>query len=133
MLLLLLDIFLSLYNLQPAGQLPSGNTYPILGGNMVRSEFLLCLLVKETIVHTSVYKTQVGLFFRDCRLLAFFFFFFLFFTVINTPPPFFFLFFPLQGKPYMFDRVFQSNTTQEQVYNACAQKIVKGEGSLLFL
>lgn len=32
----------------------------------------------------------------------------------------------LQGKPYMFDRVFQSNTTQEQVYNACAQKIVKG-------
>lgn len=93
MLLLLLDIFLSLYNLQPAGQLPSGNTYPILGGNMVRSEFLLCLLVKETIVHTSVYKTQVGLFFRDCRLLAFFFFFFLFFTVINTPPPFFSYFF----------------------------------------
>uniref|UniRef100_A0A668UX33 Kinesin-like protein n=1 Tax=Oreochromis aureus TaxID=47969 RepID=A0A668UX33_OREAU len=38
---------------------------------------------------------------------------------------FFFFFFPLQGKPYMFDRVFQSNTTQEQVYNACAQKIVK--------
>lgn len=33
----------------------------------------------------------------------------------------------IQGKPYMFDRVFQSNTTQEQVYNACAQKIVKGE------
>lgn len=32
----------------------------------------------------------------------------------------------LQGKPYVFDRVFQSNTTQEQVYNACAQKIVKG-------
>uniref|UniRef100_A0A8C6PEJ8 Kinesin-like protein n=1 Tax=Nothobranchius furzeri TaxID=105023 RepID=A0A8C6PEJ8_NOTFU len=29
------------------------------------------------------------------------------------------------GKPYMFDRVFQSSTTQEQVYNACAQKIVK--------
>ncbi|XP_030629115.1 kinesin-1 heavy chain isoform X2 [Chanos chanos] len=29
------------------------------------------------------------------------------------------------GKPYMFDRVLQSNTTQEQVYNACAQKIVK--------
>ncbi|TMS09370.1 Kinesin-1 heavy chain [Larimichthys crocea] len=29
------------------------------------------------------------------------------------------------GKPYMFDRVFGSNTTQEQVYNACAQKIVK--------
>lgn len=38
-----------------------------------------------------------------------------------------------QGKPYMFDRVFQSNTTQEQVYNACAQKIVKGEVSLLVL
>ncbi|KAK1790963.1 hypothetical protein P4O66_014818 [Electrophorus voltai] len=30
------------------------------------------------------------------------------------------------GKPYVFDRVFQSNTTQEQVYNACAQRIVKG-------
>uniref|UniRef100_A0AAY5EQ31 Kinesin-like protein n=1 Tax=Electrophorus electricus TaxID=8005 RepID=A0AAY5EQ31_ELEEL len=29
------------------------------------------------------------------------------------------------GKPYVFDRVFQSNTTQEQVYNACAQRIVK--------
>ncbi|MCJ8738670.1 hypothetical protein PDJAM_G00038410 [Pangasius djambal] len=29
------------------------------------------------------------------------------------------------GKPYMFDRVFQSNTTQEQVYKACAQQIVK--------
>ncbi|XP_051523343.1 kinesin-1 heavy chain isoform X2 [Myxocyprinus asiaticus] len=29
------------------------------------------------------------------------------------------------GRPYAFDRVFQSNTTQEQVYNACAQKIVK--------
>ncbi|KAL7851288.1 hypothetical protein AOLI_G00216440 [Acnodon oligacanthus] len=29
------------------------------------------------------------------------------------------------GKPYMFDRVLQSNTNQEQVYNACAQKIVK--------
>lgn len=43
------------------------------------------------------------------------------------------LFSLFQGKPYMFDRVFQSNTTQEQVYNACAQKIVKGEVSLLFL
>ncbi|KAK1874581.1 Kinesin-1 heavy chain [Dissostichus eleginoides] len=31
----------------------------------------------------------------------------------------------ISSKPYMFDRVFQSNTTQEQVYNACAQKIVK--------
>ncbi|XP_041102901.1 kinesin-1 heavy chain-like [Polyodon spathula] len=29
------------------------------------------------------------------------------------------------GKPYAFDRVFQSNTSQEQVYNLCAQKIVK--------
>ncbi|KAI7809964.1 putative kinesin-1 heavy chain, partial [Triplophysa rosa] len=29
------------------------------------------------------------------------------------------------GKPYAFDRVFQSNTTQEQVYKACAQDIVK--------
>lgn len=37
----------------------------------------------------------------------------------------------LQGKPYMFDRVFQSNTSQEQVYNACAQKIVKGEKGVL--
>ena len=26
----------------------------------------------------------------------------------------------------MFDRVLQSNTSQEQVYEACAQKIVKG-------
>ncbi|XP_062386741.1 kinesin-1 heavy chain isoform X4 [Sardina pilchardus] len=31
----------------------------------------------------------------------------------------------LGGRPFMFDRVLQSNTTQEQVYNACAQKIVK--------
>ncbi|XP_063063189.1 kinesin-1 heavy chain isoform X2 [Engraulis encrasicolus] len=31
----------------------------------------------------------------------------------------------IAGKPYVFDRVFASNTTQEQVYNACAQKIVK--------
>uniref|UniRef100_A0A8C7N0P0 Kinesin-like protein n=1 Tax=Oncorhynchus kisutch TaxID=8019 RepID=A0A8C7N0P0_ONCKI len=29
------------------------------------------------------------------------------------------------SKPFQFDRVFQPNTTQEQVYNACAQKIVK--------
>ncbi|XP_043922638.1 kinesin-1 heavy chain [Protopterus annectens] len=29
------------------------------------------------------------------------------------------------NKPYMYDRVFHSNTTQEQVYNACAKKIVK--------
>uniref|UniRef100_A0A6Q2XQN5 Kinesin-like protein n=1 Tax=Esox lucius TaxID=8010 RepID=A0A6Q2XQN5_ESOLU len=31
----------------------------------------------------------------------------------------------LGSKPFQFDRVFQPNTTQEQVYNACAQKIVK--------
>lgn len=32
-----------------------------------------------------------------------------------------------QGKPYYFDHVFQSNTTQEQFYNAVAQKIVRGK------
>uniref|UniRef100_A0A8B9TR00 Kinesin-like protein n=1 Tax=Anas platyrhynchos TaxID=8839 RepID=A0A8B9TR00_ANAPL len=31
----------------------------------------------------------------------------------------------LQGKPYVFDRVLPPNTTQEQVYNACAKPIVK--------
>lgn len=31
-----------------------------------------------------------------------------------------------QGKPYAFDRVFPTNTTQEQVYNTCAKQIVKG-------
>uniref|UniRef100_A0AAX7SCV7 Kinesin-like protein n=1 Tax=Astatotilapia calliptera TaxID=8154 RepID=A0AAX7SCV7_ASTCA len=31
----------------------------------------------------------------------------------------------LMGKPYYFDRVFQSKTTQEEFYNAVAQKIVK--------
>uniref|UniRef100_A0A8B9H813 Kinesin-like protein n=1 Tax=Astyanax mexicanus TaxID=7994 RepID=A0A8B9H813_ASTMX len=31
----------------------------------------------------------------------------------------------ISSKPYVFDRVLQSNTTQEQVYNTCAQKIVK--------
>uniref|UniRef100_A0A3Q3W6F4 Kinesin-like protein n=1 Tax=Mola mola TaxID=94237 RepID=A0A3Q3W6F4_MOLML len=31
----------------------------------------------------------------------------------------------IAGKPYYFDHVFQSNTTQEQFYNAVAQKIVK--------
>lgn len=36
----------------------------------------------------------------------------------------------LQGKPYVFDRVFQSNTTQEQVYTACAQQIVKGKSKM---
>uniref|UniRef100_A0A3P8T6C5 Kinesin-like protein n=1 Tax=Amphiprion percula TaxID=161767 RepID=A0A3P8T6C5_AMPPE len=29
------------------------------------------------------------------------------------------------GKSYMFDRVFPTNTTQEQVYNTCAKQIVK--------
>ncbi|KAA0716177.1 Kinesin heavy chain isoform 5A [Triplophysa tibetana] len=29
------------------------------------------------------------------------------------------------GKSYVFDRVFPTNTTQEQVYNACAKQIVK--------
>uniref|UniRef100_A0A672QZ81 Kinesin-like protein n=1 Tax=Sinocyclocheilus grahami TaxID=75366 RepID=A0A672QZ81_SINGR len=29
------------------------------------------------------------------------------------------------GKPYVFDRVFPTNTTQEQVYNTCAKQIVK--------
>ncbi|XP_032806993.1 kinesin heavy chain-like isoform X3 [Petromyzon marinus] len=29
------------------------------------------------------------------------------------------------GKPYIFDRVFPTNTTQEQVYNCCARQIVK--------
>uniref|UniRef100_A0AAX7TKK5 Kinesin-like protein n=1 Tax=Astatotilapia calliptera TaxID=8154 RepID=A0AAX7TKK5_ASTCA len=33
----------------------------------------------------------------------------------------------LMGKPYYFDRVFQSKTTQEEFYNAVAQKIVKGK------
>ena len=35
-----------------------------------------------------------------------------------------------QSKPDAFDRGFASNTSQEQVYNACAQRIVKGESSL---
>ncbi|XP_060683807.1 kinesin heavy chain [Hemiscyllium ocellatum] len=29
------------------------------------------------------------------------------------------------GKPFVFDKVFSPNTTQEQVYNACAKQIVK--------
>lgn len=33
----------------------------------------------------------------------------------------------LQGKPYVFDRVFPTNTTQEEVYNTSAKQIVKGE------
>lgn len=40
------------------------------------------------------------------------------------------LLFPLQGKPYVFDRVFPPNTTQEQVYHACAMQIVKGNGCI---
>nr|XP_033787389.1 kinesin-1 heavy chain [Geotrypetes seraphini] len=31
----------------------------------------------------------------------------------------------IASKPYAYDHVFQPNTTQEQVYNACAKKIVK--------
>uniref|UniRef100_A0A7M4EMR0 Kinesin-like protein n=1 Tax=Crocodylus porosus TaxID=8502 RepID=A0A7M4EMR0_CROPO len=31
----------------------------------------------------------------------------------------------LAGKPYVFDRVLPPNTSQEQVYNACAKQIVK--------
>nr|XP_058914277.1 kinesin-1 heavy chain isoform X1 [Kogia breviceps] len=31
----------------------------------------------------------------------------------------------IASKPYAFDRVFQSNSSQEQVYNDCAKKIVK--------
>jgi hypothetical protein len=42
------------------------------------------------------------------------------------PFSFFHLFFQ-QGKPYVFDRVLPPNTTQEQVYNACAKQIVKGK------
>ncbi|XP_069791079.1 kinesin heavy chain isoform X2 [Narcine bancroftii] len=30
-----------------------------------------------------------------------------------------------QGRPFVFDKVFSPNTTQEQVYNACAKQIVK--------
>lgn len=36
------------------------------------------------------------------------------------------LFFFLQGKSFSFDRVFPTNTTQEQVYNTSAKQIVKG-------
>lgn len=38
-----------------------------------------------------------------------------------------------QGKPYVFDRVLPPNTTQEQVYNACAKPIVKGRCCLRLL
>lgn len=37
----------------------------------------------------------------------------------------------MQGKSYAFDRVFPTNTTQEQVYNTCAKQIVKGMDELL--
>uniref|UniRef100_A0A7M4ELW8 Kinesin-like protein n=1 Tax=Crocodylus porosus TaxID=8502 RepID=A0A7M4ELW8_CROPO len=33
--------------------------------------------------------------------------------------------FIISGKPYVFDRVLPPNTSQEQVYNACAKQIVK--------
>ncbi|XP_064335501.1 kinesin-1 heavy chain-like [Camelus dromedarius] len=33
----------------------------------------------------------------------------------------------IASKPYAFDRVFQSNTSQEQVHNDYAKKIVKGK------
>ncbi|XP_070409113.1 kinesin-1 heavy chain isoform X2 [Nothobranchius furzeri] len=36
----------------------------------------------------------------------------------------------MAGKPYYFDRVFQSNTTQVQFYNAVALKIVKGKSTV---
>ncbi|XP_062895343.1 kinesin heavy chain isoform X2 [Mobula hypostoma] len=31
----------------------------------------------------------------------------------------------IAGKPYVFDRVFPTNTSQDQVYNACAKQIVR--------
>ena len=37
------------------------------------------------------------------------------------------LIFVLQSKTYSFDRVFNSSTTQEQVYMAGAKPIVKGK------
>lgn len=42
----------------------------------------------------------------------------------------FLLFLSFQSKPYVFDHVFQSSTSQEQVYNDCAKKIVKGKEEL---
>lgn len=39
---------------------------------------------------------------------------------------------PSQGKSYVFDQVFPTNTSQEQVYNACAKQIVKGESCARF-
>lgn len=37
----------------------------------------------------------------------------------------------VQGKSYAFDRVFPTNTTQEQVYNTCAKQIVKGKAKIV--
>lgn len=39
---------------------------------------------------------------------------------------------PPQGKAYVFDRVFPTNSTQEQVYSTCAKQIVKGESHTWF-
>lgn len=39
---------------------------------------------------------------------------------------------PPQGKAYVFDRVFPTNSTQEQVYSTCAKQIVKGESHTCF-
>lgn len=36
------------------------------------------------------------------------------------------LFFPTQGKVYVYDKVFKPNATQEKVYNEAAKVIVKG-------
>uniref|UniRef100_A0A669DA29 Kinesin-like protein n=1 Tax=Oreochromis niloticus TaxID=8128 RepID=A0A669DA29_ORENI len=38
----------------------------------------------------------------------------------------------LGGKAYVFDRVFPTNSTQEQVYSTCAKQIVKGESHTWF-
>uniref|UniRef100_A0A8B9TPC0 Kinesin-like protein n=1 Tax=Anas platyrhynchos TaxID=8839 RepID=A0A8B9TPC0_ANAPL len=46
-------------------------------------------------------------------------------AVFSVPPLTTSLFCLQQGKPYVFDRVLPPNTTQEQVYNACAKPIVK--------
>ncbi len=96
----------------------------------VSDSFCVCLLGRESSAHRSVYKTCHSLLFwmrlhRNgfcCGAIA---------VTHSLTHSLFFS--SIQGKPYMFDRVFQSSTTQEQVYNACAQKIVKGEVSLLFL
>ena len=36
------------------------------------------------------------------------------------------MFISFQGKVYVFDKVLKPNVTQEQVYNAAAKNIVKG-------